>query len=99
MKLLKPDATTDGRIIFNFELKGKLRGEIVTIVKEVLDYKNATLKAAKDEAVAEAKAIVKVKNENKNKREAALAAIVDAGIVTGKQIGRASCRERVSSPV
>jgi len=81
VKLLKPDATTDGRIIFNFELKGKLRGEIVTIVKEVPDYKNATLKAAKDEAVAEAKAIVKVKNENKNKREAALAAIVAAGIV------------------
>jgi hypothetical protein len=81
MKLLKPDATTDGRIIFNFELKGKLRGKIVTIVKEVPDYKKATLKAAKDEAVAEAKAIVKVKNENKNKREAALAAIVAAGIV------------------
>lgn len=77
MKLLKPDATTDGKIIFNFEHKG----EIITIIKEVANYTKTTLQTAKKEAVAEAKAIVKVKNENKNKREAALAAIVAAGIV------------------
>jgi len=77
MKLLKPDATTDGKIIFNFEHKG----EIITIIKEVANYTKTTLQTAKKEAVSEAKAIVKVKNENKNKREAALAAIVAAGIV------------------
>jgi hypothetical protein len=35
MKLLKPDATTDGKIIFNFELDGKLKGEVITIIKEI----------------------------------------------------------------
>jgi hypothetical protein len=41
MKLLKPDATTDGKIIFNFELDGKLKGEVITIIKEVPDYKKS----------------------------------------------------------
>lgn len=80
MKLLKPDATTDGKIIFNFELDGKLKGEVITIIKEVPDYKKATLKAAKDEAVAEAKAKAKEKEDKKNKRETALAALLAAGI-------------------
>lgn len=81
MKLLKPDATVDGKTVFNFELNGKLKGEIITIVKEVPDYKKATLKAAKDEAVTEAKAKAKEREEKKNKRETALAALVAAGIV------------------
>jgi hypothetical protein len=76
MKLLKPDATTDGKIVFNFEASG----EVVTIVKDVDDYKKTTLKAAKDEAVTEAKAKVKELKEKKIKRENALAALVDAGI-------------------
>jgi hypothetical protein len=50
VKLLKPDATTDGKIIFNFESKG----EVISIIKDAADYKKATLKAVKDEAVAEA---------------------------------------------
>jgi len=74
MKLLKPDATTDGKIIFNFQ-----NGEsVITIIKEVADYKKATLKAAKDEAVTEAKAKAK---EEKKDRKTALAALVSAGIV------------------
>ena len=74
MKLLKPDATTDGKTIFNFQ-----NGEsVITIIKEVADYKKATLKAAKDEAVAEAKAKAK---EEKKDRKTALAALVSAGIV------------------
>lgn len=73
MKLLKPDATTDGKIIFNFQ-----NGEsVITIIKEVADYKKATLKAAKDEAVTEAKAKAK---EEKKDRKTALAALVSAGI-------------------
>ena len=47
MKLLKPDATTDGKLIFNF----MLNGEVLIIVKEVTDYKKATLTVAKDAAV------------------------------------------------
>lgn len=74
MKLLKPDATTDGKIIFNFQ-KGE---SVITIIKEVADYKKATLKAAKDEAVTEAKAKAK---EEKKDRKTALAALVSAGIV------------------
>lgn len=84
MKLLKPDATVDGKIIFNFELNGKLKGEVITIVKEVTDYKKATLIAAKVEAVAEAKAKAKEKEDKKNKRNIALSALVAAGIVEEK---------------
>jgi hypothetical protein len=74
MKLLKPDATTDGKIIFNFQ-----NGDsIITIIKEVADYKKATLKAAKDAAVTEAKAKAK---EVKRDRKTALVALVSAGIV------------------
>lgn len=80
MKLLKPDATTDGRIIFNFELKGKLKGEVITIVKEVANYNKSTLQNAKKEAATEAKAIAKEKENKKNKRETAIAALVAAGI-------------------
>jgi len=74
MKLLKPDATVDGKIVFNFQ-KGE---SVITIIKEVADYKKATLKAAKDEAVTEAKAKAK---EEKKDRKTALAALVSAGIV------------------
>jgi len=77
MKLLKPDATTDGKIIFNFESKG----EVISIIKDVADYKKATLKAAKDEAVTEAKTKEKEKEDKKNKRETALAALKEAGII------------------
>lgn len=84
MKLLKPDATTDGKIILNFELDGELKGEVITIIKEVPDYKKATLIAAKDEAVAEAKAKAKEKEDKKNKRNIALSALVAAGIVEEK---------------
>jgi hypothetical protein len=84
MKLLKPDATTDGKIIFNFELDGELKGEVITIIKEVPAYKKATLIAAKDEAVAEAKAKAKEKEDKKNKRNIALSALVAAGIVEEK---------------
>jgi len=77
MKLLKPDATTDGKIIFNFESKG----EVITIIKEVADLKKATLKSAKDAAVTEAKAKAKEKEDKKAKRETALAALEAAGIV------------------
>ena len=35
----------------------------------------------------------------KKRNQAIEDAVNKAGIVTGKQIGRASCRERVSSPV
>lgn len=77
MKLLKPDATTDGKIIFNFEHKG----EVITIIMEVPDYKKTTLKTAKDVAVIEAKAKAKDKDDKKNKRETALAALTSAGIV------------------
>lgn len=80
MKLLKPDATTDGKIIFNFDNSG----EIITIIKDVLDYKKATLIAAKDAAVAEAKAKAKEKEYKKNKRNIALSALVAAGIVEEK---------------
>ena len=74
MKLLKPDATFEGNIIFNFQ-----NGEsVITIIKEVADYKKATLKAAKDKAVTEAKAKAK---EEKKDRKTALAALVSAGIV------------------
>jgi hypothetical protein len=76
MKLLKPDATIDGKLIFNFDNKG----EVITIIKEVMDYKKATLKAVKDEAVAEAKTKAKEKEDKKNKRETALAALLAAGI-------------------
>jgi len=77
MKLLKPDATLDGKIIFNFESKG----EVISIVKTVTNYNKATLKAAKDEAVTEAKAKAKEKEDMKTKREIALAALKAAGIV------------------
>lgn len=77
MKLLEPDATTDGKIIFNFENKG----EVISIIKDVADYKKATLKAAKDDAVTEAKAKAKEKEDKKNKREIALAALEAAGII------------------
>jgi hypothetical protein len=80
MKLLKPDATTDGKIIFNFED----RGEAITIIKTVPDYKKATLTAAKDEAVTEAKAKAKEKDDKKTKRETTLAALATAGIVGGE---------------
>lgn len=80
MKLLKPDATTDGRIIFNFELNGKLKGEVITIVKEVVNYNKSTLQNAKKEAATEAKAIAKEKENKKNKRETALMALAAAGI-------------------
>lgn len=73
MKLLKPDATTDGKLIFNFDNNG----DVITIIKEVADYKKATLKAAKDAAVTEAKAITK---EEKRDRKTALAALESAGI-------------------
>jgi hypothetical protein len=76
MKLLKPDATTDGKLIFNFESNG----EILTIIKEVADYKKATIKAAKDSAVTEAKSKVKENADKKSKRESALAALESAGI-------------------
>jgi len=73
MKLLKPDATFEGNIIFNFQ-----NGDsIISIIKEVADYKKATLKAAKDEAATEAKAKAK---EEKKDRKTALAALVSAGI-------------------
>jgi hypothetical protein len=73
MKLLKPDATFEGNIIFNFQ-----NGDsIISIIKEVADYKKATLKAAKDAAVTEAKAKAK---EEKKDRKTALAALVSAGI-------------------
>ena len=75
MKLLKPDATFEGNIIFNFQ-----NGDsIISIIKEVADYKKATLKAAKDEAATEAKAKAKAKEEKKD-RKTALAALVSAGI-------------------
>lgn len=77
MKLLNPDATTDGKIIFNFESKG----EVITIIKEVADLKKATLKAAKDAAVIEAKALAKTRDDKKVKRDTALAALVAAGII------------------
>lgn len=77
MKLLKPDATTDGKIIFNFESKG----EVITIIKEVTDLKNATLKVAKNAAITEAKAKAKENEDKKNKRETALTALASAGIV------------------
>jgi len=77
MKLLKPDATHDGKIIFNFEHKG----EIITIIKEVANYTKTTLQTAKKEAVDEAKTKAKDKEEKKNKRETALAALTAAGIV------------------
>lgn len=77
MKLLKPDATVDGKIIFNFESKG----EVISIIKDVADYKKATLKAAKDDAVTEAKAKAKETEDKKNKREIALAALKEAGII------------------
>lgn len=74
MKLLKPDATTDGKIIFNFQ-----NGEsVISIIKEVTDYKKATLIAAKNAAIKEAKAKAK---EEKKDRKTALAALVSAGIV------------------
>jgi hypothetical protein len=76
MKLLKPDATTDGKIIFNFEHKG----EIITIIKEVANYTKTTLQTAKKEAIAEVKTKAKDKEEKKNKRETALAALTAAGI-------------------
>ena len=77
MKLLKPDATVDGKIIFNFESNG----EVISIIKDAADYKKATLKAVKDEAVAEAKAKVKEKEDKKNKRDTLLAALEAAGII------------------
>lgn len=77
MKLLKPDATTDGKLIFNFESDGK----VFTIIKEVVDYKKATLKSAKDLAVTEAKTKVKENADKKSKRETALAALESAGII------------------
>lgn len=77
MKLLKPDATTDGKIIFNFESDGK----VFTIIKEVADYKKATLKSAKDLAITEAKAKVKEHTDKKSKRDTVLAALESAGIV------------------
>jgi len=73
MKLLKPDATFEGNIIFNFQ-----NGDsIISIIKEVADYKKATLLAAKQEAKAEAK--IKAKEEKKD-RKTALAALESAGI-------------------
>lgn len=77
MKLLKPDATQDGKIIFNFEKNG----DVVTIVKEVTDYKKVTLKAAKDAAIIEAKTTMKAKEEAKSKRDTALTALLAAGIM------------------
>ncbi|MDD2287024.1 MAG: hypothetical protein PHQ11_16680 [Paludibacter sp.] len=76
MRLLKPDATTDGKIIFNFESKG----EVITIIKEVTDYKKNTLLSAKKDAVSEAKSKIKEKVDKKAKRETALSALAAAGI-------------------
>lgn len=77
MKLLKPDATTDGKIIFNFEVAG----EIITIIKEVADLKKATLVAAKNAAITEAKIKDKEMIDKKNKRMTTLTALESAGIV------------------
>lgn len=77
MNLLKPDATVDGKIIFNFESNG----EVITIIKEVPDYKKATLTAAKDEAIAEAKTKEKEIEDKRNKRITVLTALASAGIV------------------
>lgn len=65
------------KIIFNFQLNG----EVLTIVKEVADYKKATLTAAKNAAVTEAKTKAKEKDDKKNKRETVLAVLIAAGIV------------------
>lgn len=76
MKLLKPDATVDGKIIFNFENKG----EVITIIKEVANYNKSTLQTAKKDAATEAKAIAKEKEDKKKVRETALMALAAAGI-------------------
>lgn len=76
MKLLKPDATVDGKIIFNFENKG----EVITIIKEVANYNKSTLQTAKKDAATEAKAIAKEKEDKKKVRETALMALTAAGI-------------------
>lgn len=76
MRLLKPDATTDGKIIFNFESKG----EVISIIKEVTDYKKTTLLSAKKDAVSEAKSKIKERTDKKAKREMVLSALVAAGI-------------------
>lgn len=76
MKLLKPDATVDGKIIFNFENKG----EVITIIKEVANYNKSTLQTSKKDAATEAKAIAKEKEDKKKVRETALMALAAAGI-------------------
>lgn len=80
LRLLNPDATLDGKIIFNF-VNPDYPSDVITIIKEVKDYKKATLQAAKIEAKEEAKTIAKAKVESKTKKKKALDALAEAGII------------------
>ena len=63
------------------------------IVEEKVDVKEVAREAAEKATEQLKKEIDEIKGQNLSKKDD------NAAIVTGKQIGRASCRERVSSPV
>lgn len=79
LRLLKPDATKDGKIVFSF-LDVANPTEPILITSEPTALTKTAIKAAKNDAIAQAKVIAKDKADKKTKREKVLAALVDAGI-------------------